>query len=390
LSLSDPGYLGDDKGSLKRFLGTILIILGYVMFMGSLVAIMAQWLNSSLKKLEAGLSPISMKGHILILGWNNRTSIIIRELLLSESRVFNFLKSIRKSKVRIVILTPEVNQAIEQHMKIELGNLWNKKMIYFRSGNHLRIEDLQRVDYLNAGVIIIPGISSIAIKDKSQDSNAAKTIMTISANDREGKHPPIVAEIFDEDKASLIAAGYRGPVDIITSPLLISRIISQNIRHKNLSMVYTEILCNDKNEIYLKSPEKFIGMRFNDIRFAYEHAIPLGLFKTHNDSETVILCPEDDVTIESSDLVILLAEDADKTDTLVKSPHIHNSLHDHQISEICIRKKILITGWSRKVPFILRELNSYDKDQYEIDIFSRTPVSEREALMNAIIFQLKE
>jgi hypothetical protein len=38
LRLTDPGYLGDDEGSILRTLSTIVTVLGYVLFMGSLVA----------------------------------------------------------------------------------------------------------------------------------------------------------------------------------------------------------------------------------------------------------------------------------------------------------------------------------------------------------------
>ena len=45
LRLTDPGYLGDDQGLGRRTLGTIVTVTGYVLFMGSLVAILTQWLH---------------------------------------------------------------------------------------------------------------------------------------------------------------------------------------------------------------------------------------------------------------------------------------------------------------------------------------------------------
>ena len=54
LRLTDPGYLGDDQGTLLRFVSTVVTILGYVLFMGSLIAIMTQWLHSTITRLEKG------------------------------------------------------------------------------------------------------------------------------------------------------------------------------------------------------------------------------------------------------------------------------------------------------------------------------------------------
>ena len=59
LRLSDPGYLGDDEGVLLRSVSTVVTVLGYVVFMGALIAIMTQWLHRTMRKLESGLTSIS-------------------------------------------------------------------------------------------------------------------------------------------------------------------------------------------------------------------------------------------------------------------------------------------------------------------------------------------
>ena len=104
LRLSDPGYLGDDEGLLLRIVSTAITVLGYVLFMGALVAIMTQWLNNKMKKFESGVSEITLENHILILGWTNRTKIIVKELLVSQGRVSRFLKRIGENKLKVVIL----------------------------------------------------------------------------------------------------------------------------------------------------------------------------------------------------------------------------------------------------------------------------------------------
>jgi hypothetical protein len=73
--------LGDDEGLSRRLISTVLTILGYVLFMGSLIAIMTQWLNQKIRNFERGLTPIVRRNHILILGWTNRTLAIVDELM---------------------------------------------------------------------------------------------------------------------------------------------------------------------------------------------------------------------------------------------------------------------------------------------------------------------
>ncbi|MFN2430190.1 MAG: hypothetical protein ABR574_09255, partial [Cryomorphaceae bacterium] len=65
LRLSDPGYLGDDEGLWRRFISTIVTVLGYVVFLGSLVAIITTWMNRKIKNLEQGLTPVAAKNHVL-------------------------------------------------------------------------------------------------------------------------------------------------------------------------------------------------------------------------------------------------------------------------------------------------------------------------------------
>ena len=73
LRLTDPGYLGDDEGFFQRFISTIVTVLGYVLFLGLLIAILTQWMNQFIAKLESGVIPVAVSQHLLILGWTHRT-----------------------------------------------------------------------------------------------------------------------------------------------------------------------------------------------------------------------------------------------------------------------------------------------------------------------------
>jgi len=179
LRLSDPGYLGDDEGLLLQTVSTIVTVLGYVLFMGALIAIMTQWLHGTMRKLESGLTPIRRNDHILILGWTNRTVTIVRELVLSEGRVKRFLKRIGAKKLHIVVLADEVTTALPLELKEELGNNWNEKQITFRSGSPLRIEHLERVDFMHSAVIILPGSDFAAEGAETTDTRIIKSLLTI-------------------------------------------------------------------------------------------------------------------------------------------------------------------------------------------------------------------
>ena len=73
LRLTDPGYLGDDVGTWQRMVSTLLTISGYVVFMGTLVAILTRWLIAKMVDLERGLTPVTLKHHVVVLGWTAQT-----------------------------------------------------------------------------------------------------------------------------------------------------------------------------------------------------------------------------------------------------------------------------------------------------------------------------
>ena len=51
LRLTDPGYLGDDQGYVGRSISTIITVLGYVFFLGLLIAILTQWMSHAIQKM---------------------------------------------------------------------------------------------------------------------------------------------------------------------------------------------------------------------------------------------------------------------------------------------------------------------------------------------------
>ena len=79
------------QGITKRFISTTLTVAGYVLFLGALIAIMTQWLNQNLRRMESGLTPIARDGHVLVAGWTDRTVSILREMFRTEDRSHSLL-----------------------------------------------------------------------------------------------------------------------------------------------------------------------------------------------------------------------------------------------------------------------------------------------------------
>ena len=343
MRLTDPGYLGDDEGLPRRVISTVVTVLGYVLFMGSLIAIMTQWLNHTIRNFERGLTPIVRRNHILILGWTNRTSEIVSELMRAEGRVRRFLQLRGARGLHVVILSEDVSLERTIELRRALGPVWNPKKITFRSGIPLRIEHLERVDFKNAGVIILPGADFAYGSANESDMRIIKTLLSIS-NQRERRDrtevlPPLVTEIFDSDKVVMAKRAYRGILEILASDVFIARCMTQNVRHPGLSHVFHDILSHGLgNEVYVRVADQFTGFRFGDLSGAYPKAILLGVVRPEGETFCPLLNPPDDLIMESGDRLVFLAEDYENCEPL-KNYQIERVSRKFQEMPYCEGKK---------------------------------------------------
>jgi len=385
LRLTDPGYLGDDEGLPRRVISTVVTVLGYVLFMGSLIAIMTQWLNQTIRNFERGLTPIVRRNHILILGWTNRTSEIVSELMRAEGRVRRFLQLLGAHGLHVVILSEDVSLERTTELRRALGSLWNPKKITFRSGIPLRIEHLERVDFKNASAIILPGADFAYGSADESDMRIIKTLMSISnqGEKRDAKEtlPLLVTEIFDSDKVAMAKRAYRGILEILASDVFITRCMAQNVRHPGLSHVFHEILSHGVgNEIYIHTSKQFTGSRFGDLSGAYSKAILLGVVRPQGESFYPLLNPPEDLILESEDRLVFLAENHRDCEPLrnYQIERVSRKFQEVPYVKKKGKRRVLILGWNHKAVELLKEFDRQIDEQFEVAVLSLVPLAERE------------
>ncbi|MPY72280.1 MAG: ion channel DMI1 [Alphaproteobacteria bacterium] len=383
LRLTDPGYLGDDKGVVARTVSTIVTILGYVLFMGALIAIMTQGLGRLMRRLESGVSPITLTGHILILGWTNRTLTIVKELLLSEGRVQRFLHRMHTNRLKVVIMAEEVSADLVMELKASLGELWDPSTLILRSGSPLHKEHLSRVDFMNAAAIILPADDFSEGGAETLDARIVKTILSLAnTGDRQGSPLPILTtELFDSRKMGITRSAYSGDIEIIPGSTVISRLIAQNVRHSGLSNVYAELLTHSSgNEIYMREFPELVGRPFRELAARFQRAIPLGVIRPDGDRITPCLNPASDFEIRGKDRLVFVAENYDAIapdgvsedgDLPVAAPI------DRKASERSGSRRVLVLGWNHKLPSLLTEFLSYTGEKFVVTVVSRVPAEER-------------
>lgn len=386
LRLTDPGYLGDDRGAALRVISTIVTILGYVIFLGALIAIMTQWLNATMQRLESGLTPIAANDHVVILGYSARTAAIIKELLVSEARVERFLHARGAGRLKIVVLAEQVDLQTVQDLKDRLGRLWRPRQIVFRTGTPLRIDHLHRVDFLHAAAILLPAHELAGDKTSTPDGRTIKALLATSTSSRAlraEKLPLVVAEVVDGRRVRVAERAYGGPIELLATDALVARLIMQTVRQPGISTVYEELLAPaGENEIYVRRLPELDRKRLADVARRFDAAIPLGVIRRAEGRVEAILAPPRSFEIAPGDELVFVARSFDAcTPSAAGDPEAPPARASEPRVAPPARhsRRILVLGWNHKVPAMIRELelDPSDDGPHVIDVFSSKPAAER-------------
>jgi hypothetical protein len=384
LRLTDPGYLGDDQGAYVRTVSTLLTVTGYVLFLGALIAIMTQWLNAALRRLENGLTPIADRNHFVVVGWTNRTPTIVGELLSSSERVRRFLRLRGARSLTVVVMAEEVDAQLQQDLRERIGDAYRASSVILRSGSPLRGEHLRRVAALDAAALLMPA-PSFDDPRVAPDTQTIKTLLSLWGYCRENDvaaMPLVVAEVLDARNALTARRAYPGPLEVVATSRLVSSLLCQNIRHPGISHVFAALLTHGEgSELYARDcPAHFFGVRFGDLADAFPQAILLGIVRRGPDgTDHPHLNPSDDMQLVEGDRFVLVAEDLESTDPpaafTTQRPDRGEGVPSPP--EVQAHRRILVLGWSHHVPSLLQELDTYELETFEVVSATIVPVEQR-------------
>lgn len=379
LRLTDPGYLGDDEGTWRRVISTVLTVVGYVLFMGTLVAIMTRWLISKMGVLEQGLTPVTIRNHVVVLGWTNRTLPLVQEIMDPSGGIQRLLKSLDTRRLKLVILSDTVNTERTQELRDTPGIGRRFRDIILRSGTPLHPEALHRVACLQAAVVMIPGRSQGGSTLVTGDMETIKALLTLHAQGHQSGQPLpyVVAEIEDVRKLNVMRRAYPGPLEIIASDAIVSRLMAQAILHPGLPEFYGEVMSvHDGNEIYLRNCESCEGLTLAEIAARCPQAILLGLVRQDGETLTTMLNAPTGERVRAGDNLVMLAreyEDADPaqhSDTPARAWQRSDKVNSALTTATSARTSVLILGWNRRLPALVHELATYGDQNFRLMMVS--------------------
>lgn len=339
----DSGTMGGDEGWLFRII-MLMVTLGGVFIISTLIGAISSGIDQSIVNLRKGRSSVLESNHTLILGYSSKIYSVISELGIANENQKN---------PRVVILADMDKVEMEDDLRAKISGTKNTKIIV-RSGSPLEASDMQVVNPNEARSIII-----LSPEEKENpDSNVIKSVLAITnSKKRKQEKYHIVAEI--KDRKNLEAAKLVGGDEacyVLTADL-ISRLTAQTCRQSGLSIVYSELLQFEGDEIYITEEAGVIGKSYKDSLFAFNDSSVIGIYTK---SGEVLINPQMNYKITEGDKIIAISED----DDTIKLSGSKNIVADESIIKTgavssARVEKTLILGWNKKGIRIIEEIDNY-------------------------------
>ncbi|MFM9878526.1 MAG: CASTOR/POLLUX-related putative ion channel [Rhodoglobus sp.] len=336
----DPGTMGGDSGwGFRIFM--LIITIGGLIIVASLIGIISGAFDSKVEELRKGRSKVLEKDHTLILGWNTKVFPIVSEICIANES--------RRNAV-IVVLADKDKVEMEDELRAQVGKTGKTKIIC-RTGDPMNLTDLEIASPAAArSIILLAGDAS-----PDPDADVIKTALALTNNPRrKDEKYHIVGEL--QNSASLEAATLVGRDEAhwVLADDLIGRITVQSCRQSGLSVVYSEFLDFEGDEIYFTDQPSLYGKTYFDAQLAFADSTVMGLVK----AGTVILNPPADTVYGSGDQLIVVAED----DSAIRlsTPGVPDAAAVSTTKPVKPKpERTLVLGYNSGLTRMLQELNEY-------------------------------
>lgn len=297
--LADPGTavsMKTDGSSLNRIMelgfSAMMGICGLFIF-SLLVAMVGDSFSDFQTRVEEGHSEVMESGHVMILGFQDATCILIQELCYAHEEA---------GGATIVVMDDKFSKAeMEQRIQdseIEMG----VSRVIIRTGKAHHTPSLRKAGAHTAQTIII--LEDGDEPKEVRDAFALRILCTLR-----GKSWPVGGNIIAQCSLAKNFDLFKRIGGDVTSTVMIdfflARLMVQCSKNSGLSTVFNEFLGFQGSEFYLqKVPKHLSGISFSQAHAYYTNAVPIGILT----EGACHLCPGRDYTMSEAEEIVLFAE----------------------------------------------------------------------------------
>ena len=343
-----------------------LTLIGMVVF-ATVLSLVNTVIANTTESLRKGDTIVKERGHVLVLGWNNKIFGVLRQL------------AQLRPDCRVVLLSTREVDEVQDALRVA-GIDKEPLTIILRSGDPSRLAELERVAFNQAASIIV--ISPEATEDGvSGDSEVIKIILQLVNYDKWARpEVALVAEIAQERNYELAEIASKGRVQLVSSSTVISKVIVQSMRNPGLVDVYRELLDRTGNTITVANIKMCADQELGQVSYGFSDAVPIGVaWDEQRDGQVVQktgLNPEPDYPIADDEKLVLLSRGLPAAFKLRSESYQSTTARDGT-PRVRLPEKVLLIGWNDNIFDILMELDAHSERGTEVTVFSAVP--ERDA-----------
>lgn len=337
----DPGTVaGDEANGLFLFM-MLLVTIGGLFIVAALIGVLSTGVDARLDELRKGRSRVVEHGHTVLLGWSDQVFTMVSELVTAN-----------KSEPRscIAILADKDKVEMEDELRGRLGSLGRTRLVC-RTGDPADPVDLELMNLDGAKSVLV-----LSPDSEHTDVLVIKTLLALSHRRWSDHRPLVVTSVVNaRNLAAAQLAGGRHAV-VVDADDIAARLVVQTSRQAGLSVVFSDLLDFDGEEMYMRSEPALTGTTFGDALHAYATATTIGLRRGDG---TVVLNPPMHTVIEPSDQMIVVAED-DSAIRLAAAP-VPPDLDAVVLTPPSPSppERLLLLGWNSRAAKIVEQLDQY-------------------------------
>ncbi len=301
--VADAGTMGDDKGTLVRFVAILASISGVVV-VALLIGLVSGTVGDKIDDLRKGRSPVIDHHHTLILGYGEKIFALLKELRAANAN---------QKSAAVVVLSTVDKEEVENALRERLPDLQTTRVIV-RQGSPFSVQDLKKVGAGRAKSIIILASEEVGPDGQGEqsDMDAIKSLLALRRIDGALTTNYAVVEMHDASRREVAEKLGNGGVEVVAMDETLSRMMVQTARQNGLAEVYREVLTYAGSEFYFAKVGALKGITFGEAQWKVNGAVVCGLRRHGAKGSTATeLNPGDEVVLSANDELLVLAEDDD-------------------------------------------------------------------------------
>lgn len=349
--------LGAASGTPLRLVLSALLGLVALLCVSTLVGVITTGLAERLAELSRGRSTVLEQGHVLVLGWSDQVTTVVGELVAAQAP--------RRPRA-IVVLADRDKAEMEQVLTARVGPAVRTRIIC-RSGPASDPDVLALVSPRAASTVLV-----LPSTEPTADAEVLRVLLALRAVLGEGADgPPVLAAVRDDRyrAPARLAAGPRGTV--LETDLVTARLIAQCVGRPGLSLVLRDLLDFAGDEFHLADATAFQDGPFGATLLGHPNSCVVGLLTP--DGRTLLNPPADTVVGPGSRLVVL-ARDDDSTRVGDCGHLVDDSVIVAAPSERDGPTRLLLLGWNRRAPLVVRQLRRTARPGSFVDVLTDSVV----------------